>query len=115
MAGLEEGLTGNQGGPLDAVSGMAKKLAGIGAGMAIGGAAMAGTVAGIALDGSSPMSAGGGAAGGGEGGGGNTYQINITVPAGNDNQGLANLVAREIERIESQKAARQRSRLRDTE
>lgn len=115
MAGLEEGLTGSQGGPLDAVSGMAKKLAGIGAGMAIGGAAMAGTVAGIALDGSSPMSAGGGAAGGGEGGGGNTYQISFTVPAGTDNQSLATLVGREIERIESQKAARQRSRLRDTE
>lgn len=107
MAGLEEGLTGGQGGPVDAVSGVAKKLAGIGAGMAIGGAAMAGA----ALDGQTPGSMAGGAAGGG----GNTYQINITAPAGSDSQGIAALVAREIERIESQKAARQRSRLRDTE
>lgn len=46
---------------------------------------------------------------------GNTYHITIQAPAGTDNQGLASLVAREIERIESSKAAQRRSRLRDTE
>lgn len=107
MAGLEQGLTGSEAGPLGAAAGVARKLAGIGAGMAIGGAAMAG----VSLDGRSPVSVGSGA----PSGGGNTYQINITAPAGSDSQGIAALVAREIERIEAQKAARQRSRLRDTE
>lgn len=46
---------------------------------------------------------------------GNTYQITIQAPAGTDNPGLAKLVAEQIERIEADKAARNRSRLRDQE
>lgn len=110
MAGLEEGLTGGEGGPLDAVSGMAKKLAGIGAGMAIGGAAMAG---GVTLDSRSPASAGGADAAGGSGGG-DTYHITIQAPPGSDVKTLEAMVERVLERAESRKAARQRSQLRDT-
>lgn len=109
MAGLEQGLTGSEKGPLGAAAGVAKKLAGIGAGMAIGGAAMAG---GLQLDGRQPVSLG---ASGDSAGGGNTYQITITAAPGTDNAGLAALVGREIERIEANKAARSRSRLRDME
>lgn len=94
MQGLEQGISGNEDGPLSAIGATAKKLAAIGSGVAIG---------------TAPLAAG--AAPGGMGG--NTYQITIHAQSGTDSQGLAALVAREIERIEAGKAAKQRSRLRD--
>lgn len=42
-----------------------------------------------------------------------TYHITISAPPGADNQNLAALVSREIERIEAGKSAQRRSRLRD--
>lgn len=111
MQGLEQGLAGSEGGPLGAVSEMAKKLAGLGAGIVIGGAAMAGD---IPLD-ARPQINPAAMAGAASGGGGNTYQITINAAPGTDTAGLAALVGREIERIEAAKAARGRSRLRDSE
>jgi TP901 family phage tail tape measure protein len=96
MQGFEDGISGNAGGPLGAMGDAARRLASVGAGIAIG---------------TAPIAAGAASAAAG----GNTYQIIINAPAGTDNQGLASLVAREIERIESNKAARSRSRLRDME
>lgn len=96
MDGLAQGLEDNASGPLSALSAATKKLTSIGAGIALGAA---------------PMTAAAG--GGGAPAGGNVYQITITAPAGTDNQGLADLVAREIEKIEDKKQTRQRSRLRD--
>lgn len=109
MEGFEQGLRGGEGGPLKAVGDMARKLAGLGAGVAISGAAMAG---GIALDTRPPLGAAPAAAGAG---GGNTYQIHIHAAPGQDERSIAALVGREIERIEHAKAARARGRLRDAE
>lgn len=108
MAGLEQGLLGGESGPLGAVSSMAKKLAGIGAGVAIGGSAMAGD---IPLDARPPVSAAqsiGSRCG-------DTYHITIQAAPGADAQSLAAEVERVLDRIESRKAAQRRSRLRDTE
>lgn len=110
MQGLEQGLAGSEGGPLGAVSEMAKKLAGLGAGIIIGGTAMAGE---IPLDARPPINPA--AMAGAASGGGNTYQITIHAAPGTDTAGLAALVSREIERIEAANAARGRSRLRDSE
>lgn len=109
MEGFEQGLRGGEGAPLKAVGDMARKLAGLGAGVAISGAAMAG---GIALDTRPPLGAAPAAA---VSGGGNTYQIHIHSAPGQDERAIAALVGREIERIERAKASRARGRLRDTE
>lgn len=108
MQGLEQGLSGGADGPLGSVAATAKKLAGIGAGMTIGGMAMAG----VPFDTGGPVGVGGGGVGAAAG---NTYNLSFTVPPGSDPQSIASLVAREIDRIESQKQSRQRSRLRDSE
>ncbi|MBI2306107.1 MAG: phage tail tape measure protein [Rhodocyclales bacterium] len=107
MQGFEQGLAGGEDGPLKAVGDMARKLAGIGAGVLIGGAAAAGD---LPLDTRPPIGAAAGTSGGSV-----TYQIIINAAPGTDNQNLAALVAREIERIEAKRAAQHRSRLRDSE
>ncbi len=201
MQGFEQGLAGSEDGPLGALSAMAKKLAGIGAGMAIGGVAMAGdvpadaqptvspasiikqlpmpdgvfdaiggmarkvagmgaaamagdspiglpsmadTMKGITLADDGPLSMLSGMArrvaeiGAGVSisdpttqpaitspdrtpapsaapAGGNSYNITINAGPGSDGQNIAALVSREIQRIESQRSAQDRSRLRDRE
>lgn len=107
MAGFAQGMQGGEDEPLQALGAMSRKLAAIGAGIAIGGGAMAGE---IALDTRPPIGPVSNAASGNV-----TYQIVIHASAGTDNQGLAALVAREIERIEARRAAQARSRLRDVE
>ncbi|MBS1191008.1 MAG: phage tail tape measure protein [Rhodocyclaceae bacterium] len=122
MAGLEEGLAGGEDGPLSAVAETAKKIAGIGAGLVIGGTALAND---IAIDTQSPISAlatSGGAntergSGHGEGdvGGGNTFIFNITAAPGMDENALARMVRMEFENIQREQAARRRSRLSDVD
>lgn len=109
MQGFEQGLQGGADGPLSAVGDLAKKLAGIGAGVVLSGAAGA---ADLKLDTRPPLTQAAmmaQAAGGGQ----NVYNINISVAPGTDTQGLAALVAREIERIEARRASQRRSALRD--
>lgn len=112
MQGLQRGLQGGEDGPLSAISATAKKLAAIGAGITLGasGGAFANQTSAVESPVNKPLPAVTASAPGG-----NTYHITIQAPAGIDNQGLASLVAREIERIEAGKAAQRRSRLRDTE
>ncbi|MDP3639271.1 MAG: phage tail tape measure protein, partial [Azonexus sp.] len=112
MQGLERGLQGGEDGPLSAIAATAKKLAAIGAGITLGasGGAFANETSAAESPANRPLPAVTAVAPTG-----NTYHITIQAPAGTDNQGLASLVAREIERIESSKAAQRRSRLRDTE
>lgn len=111
MEGLEQGLLGGQGGPLGAMRDMARRMAAAGAGVMIGGAAMAGELPRIdsrpALSAMSAMASGSGA----------PMIVNITINAapGMNEAALARQVAAELQRIEAGRAARGRSRLRDSE
>ncbi|MDT3735548.1 MAG: phage tail tape measure protein [Denitratisoma sp.] len=111
MEGLEQGLLGGQGGPLGAVRDMARRMAAAGAGVLIGGSAMAGELPRIdtraALSTMGAMASGGGA----------PMIVNITINAapGMNETAIARQVAAELQRIEASRAARGRSRLRDAE
>lgn len=111
MEGLEQGLLGGQGGPLGAMRDMARRMAAAGAGVMIGGAAMAGELPRIdsrpALSAMGAMASGSGA----------PMIVNITINAapGMNEAALARQVAAELQRIEAGRAARGRSRLRDSE
>lgn len=108
MQGLEQGLAGSESGPLKAVGDMAKKLAGIGAGVVIGGTAVAGQ---IPLDTRPPLSAQASA------GGLAPMQVTIQI-YGAPGQGTGD-IRRQVEEalasIEAKRAAQHRSRLRDSE
>ena len=110
MAGLQEGLTDGAGGPLGTVQRMATKLAGIGAGIAIGSTpaiaapvsfdtrpALTGNAAAAAAAPVAPMQ----------------VIINLHPPAGADNEAIARMLRDELRKIENQNAARSRSRLTD--
>lgn len=108
MEGLQQGITGGQGGPLGAVMSMAKKLTAAGAGIAIG--AASGLAGAVTMDTRPPISAmrapvAASAA--------QPIQITVNPAPGMSEQQLAMLVAREVERIQRQQAARGRSRLTD--
>lgn len=107
MAGLENGLLGGKDGPLSAVLSTVKALtaAGAGAGMLIGGAALA-----MPLDTRPPI---GGATAGGMGGAGMTVYITITAAAGSNAQDIAKEVEKAMAQIEARRQAGQRSSLRD--
>lgn len=107
MEGLEEGILGGQGGPLAAIIDTAKRLTAAGAGILIGGAAMAGDLP--RIDTRPAMAASGMPAAGG----GNTYIFQISPSPGMDEQALARMIAAEVQRIDLQRAARSRSRLVD--
>lgn len=110
MEGLQQGIAGSQSGPLGAVMSVAKKLTAAGAGIAIG--AASGLAAAVPMDTRPPISARAPVVASA------TQQpINITINAANgmNEQQLAMLVAREVERIERQRAARARGRLTDQE
>lgn len=109
MAGFEQGITAGAGAPLEAISGLTRKMAALGAGVALSGGAFA---AQGHLDTRPPLSL---AAPAPAMAGGNTYQITINPPPGTSEDRIAALVEQAIQRIESRKAARQRTRLRDTE
>lgn len=103
MQGLEQGITGGQGAPLAAIARMAKQLAGAGAGMMIGTAAIAGGIDHRPPPASSAQ------------GGGYTVINHITIQAGPgmNEKSLAQEVARQIDMIERGRAAQGRSRFGD--
>lgn len=106
MEGLQQGIAGGKNGALGALNKVTKQLTAAGAGMAIGASAMA-----MPIDTRGPLSPAGGA------GGAATMIVQITVnpSPGMDEAALAKLVAAEIQRVQSQAAARGRSRLTDSE
>lgn len=108
MEGLHQGIENGQGGPLGAVMNVAKRLTAAGAGIAIG--AASGLAGAVTMDTRPPISAARPAAAASA-----ASPINITINAapGMNEQQLAQLVAREVERIQRQAAARSRSRLTD--
>ncbi|MCY1539188.1 hypothetical protein D9M68_747610 [compost metagenome] len=110
MAGLEQGLEGNQAGPLGVVSQVAKALAGIGAGMAIGTGQAAGKVA---IDTRPPITAAGSTGAAAPADALGPVEIHIHPPAGTSEQLIARMVADEIRRLEAQRGAQARSRLTD--
>lgn len=109
MAGLQQGLEGSQDGPLGVVARVAKTLAGIGAGMAIGAGQ---AVAGVPIDKRPPISptvaspASTAAAG-------DTYIINVYTQPGDDGDRIGRIVADKLREFERQRGARGRSRLTD--
>jgi len=108
MQGLEKGLAGNQDGPLSAAGNMARKLTGIGAGIAISSAAMAGN---IPLDGRPPIQ------GSSIGGTASPMQVifNIYPAPGQGTDDVQQQVERAMANVEAKRLARARSSLRDRE
>jgi TP901 family phage tail tape measure protein len=110
MAGLEQGLTGNQGGPLGAVANLSKQLTDAGA------FAMGAVAQGITMDNRPPLSAAPvRGAGAGTGAQAAPMIFNIHPAAGMDEQALARLVAAEVAKIQRSAQARNRSSLSDGE
>ncbi|GGY03705.1 phage tail tape measure protein [Paludibacterium paludis] len=109
MEGLHQGIAAGQSGPLGAVMGVAKQLTAAGAGIAIGIASGA-AGAGVPIDRRPPISAQQPAAAPAAPA---PIMINVHPSPGMDVQMLAQLVAREVERIERQNAARGRSKISD--
>ncbi|RIJ85409.1 phage tail protein [Ralstonia solanacearum] len=111
MAGLGEGLTRGQEGPLQAVQTVAARLTSIGAGIAIGTApAVAGPVR---FDTRAPLVGGLGTAAAPAPAAPITIVIN--PPAGSDERLIARLVEDRLRQLENQRAARGRSRFTDTD
>lgn len=110
MEGLQEGIELSGGGPLSAVMKTARQLAAAGAGVMIGGAAMAGDLP--RIDTRAALSTAAATMGAGA-----PMIVNITINAapGMNETALARQVAAELQRIEANRAARGRSRLRDSE
>ncbi|WP_256659457.1 phage tail tape measure protein [Pseudomonas sp. H9] len=110
MAGLEQGLAGNQSGPLGAVTNLSKQLTDAGA-FAIGAGAQ-----GMDIDNRPPLSA---APPAGQNAGASSslppMVFNIHPSAGMDEQALAKLVAAEVAKIQRSNQARSRSALSDGE
>ncbi|BBE51150.1 Chromosome partition protein Smc [Ferriphaselus amnicola] len=109
MLGLEQGIMGGKDGPLGAVAKVSKELAGIGLGIGLSGAAAAQP---ITWDTRPPLSA--------SASGSSVQQtfapvIQVYATPGMNEQQLAQAVARELEKLQRQQAARTRSRLSDTE
>lgn len=107
MQGLSDGLHAARHGPLNAVRTTAKQLAAIGAGVAIGGSAFAGQD--IKWDNRPPINQSQAMASGST----TTNYFTINAAPGMNEQQLAQLVAREIEKLNRQQAANSRSRLTD--
>jgi len=106
MAGLEQGLTNNQQGPLAAVSNMGKQMVEAGA------VGFGNTGGAIAMDNRPPLSAN---ASSGIVVQGDTIEINISATPGTDTDGLRSMLNQLLDERERAKAARIRSRLGDQE
>ncbi|MDD5175763.1 MAG: phage tail tape measure protein [Sterolibacterium sp.] len=111
MEGLEQGILGGKDGPLTALMGISKQLTAAGAGVLIGGTALAGELPRIDTR---PAIAPAGMAAAGNAGG-NTYIFQIYAAPGMDENALAQVVERKIRSLDAQRAARGRSRLTDSE
>lgn len=110
MQGLAIGLGKGEGSPLAQIADTAKRIASAGAvALGIGTAATPALANGITFDDRPAMSAAAPAAPAG----GDVYHITINAGAGTDAQAIAREVQAALARIESQKAARGRSSLRD--
>lgn len=107
MQGLAGGLNRSQGEPLQQVASLGDRMKQVGAGIAMGAAAMP-MVAGAA-----PVVAPGAASVAAGGSGGAVYHINVTVPPGTDAQGIGRMIRQALEDHERSKATRQGSRLSD--
>ncbi|MBP0633300.1 phage tail tape measure protein [Cupriavidus sp. AcVe19-1a] len=110
MAGLEQGLSRGQRGPMNAIARVTQALAGVGAGVAIGTAPAA---AAVKFDTRPPLGAPAAGA---------TYQavapaapitINVYAAPGMDEREVARLVEEKIRQLDAQRGARQRSSLTD--
>ncbi|WP_247319007.1 phage tail tape measure protein [Ralstonia pseudosolanacearum] len=112
MAGLGEGLTRGQEGPLQAVQRVAARMTGIGAGIAIGAAPAIASP--VRFDTRPPLVASSGA-GTAAPAAAAPITIVINPPAGSDERLIARLVEDRLRQIENQRAARGRSRLTDTD
>src|SRR5450830_864883 len=106
MQGLAIGMSRGENEPLQAVSSLARKLAGVGAGIAIGTAGMPA----MAFDTRPALAPGGG---GGVVVQGDTITITIQAAPGMDEQAIARAVEAVLDRREREKAARFRSSLYD--
>jgi hypothetical protein len=109
MQGLAVGLQRSQGDPLDQVGGLAKRLTQLGAGIAIGAAAMPA----LAFDTRPPLAPH--AASAGTVIQGDTITISITAAPGMDEQAIARAVAQALNQRDREKAARIRSSLADND
>jgi hypothetical protein len=107
MQGLAIGLQRSEDAPVAQIGGLAKRLTQLGAGVAIGAAAMPA----LAFDTRPPLASR--AAGAGMVVQGDTIQISITAAPGMDEQAIARAVALALEQRDRQKAARLRSSLSD--
>jgi TP901 family phage tail tape measure protein len=109
MEGFEQGILGGQGGPLAALMDVSKRLtAAAGAGMMIGGAALAGELPAIdTRPAMAPMAAMAGMMAPLQ------VTINIYPTPGQSPEDIGREVARQIQQLDNQRAARQRSRLVD--
>jgi len=108
VQGFEKGILANVDGPLGAISLLSKRLAAIGAGVVISGAAAAGDVA---IDTRPAMS--GHAGSRYSASGGDTFVFHINAAPGMDENALARAVRDEFERRQNTEASRKRARLRD--
>ncbi|MDR6230453.1 TP901 family phage tail tape measure protein [Pseudomonas sp. SORGH_AS199] len=110
MQGLAIGLGKGEGSPLAQIADTAKRIASAGAvALGVGTAATPALANGITFDDRPAMSAAAPAAPAG----GDAYHITINAGAGTDAQAIAREVQAALARIESQKAARSRSSLKD--
>ncbi|MDO3563367.1 phage tail tape measure protein [Ralstonia pseudosolanacearum] len=112
MAGLGEGLTRGQEGPLQAVQRVAARMTGIGAGIAIGAAPAVASP--VRFDTRPPLAASS-VSGTAAPAAAAPITIVINPPAGSDERLIARLVEDRLRQIENQRAARGRSRLTDTD
>ncbi|APF85668.1 phage tail protein [Ralstonia solanacearum] len=112
MAGLGDGLTRGQEGPLQAVQLVAARMTGIGAGIAIGAAPAIASP--VRFDTRPPLAASS-VAGTAAPAAAAPVTIVINPPAGSDERLIARLVEDRLRQIENQRAARGRSRLTDTD
>ncbi len=113
MAGLGEGLTRGQDGPLQAVQTVAARLTSIGAGIAIGAAPAVASP--VRFDTRAPLVGGLGAGTAAAPAPAGTITIVINPPAGSDERLIARLVEDRLRQLEKQRAARGRSRFTDTD
>jgi TP901 family phage tail tape measure protein len=109
MQGLAQGLTGGEGGPLQALTGIGKRLTQAGA-LALSTTVGSGA---IAMDNRPPLSAGSGSQA--VASAAPNVTIHVHPSAGMDEQGLARLVAAEVAKIQQRSHVRARSSLSDQE
>lgn len=110
MAGLEQGIDKGTGGPVGAVAAAAKALTAAGAGILIGGSAMAGDMP--MIDTRAPLGQSAPAA---PAGGGDSITIHVYAAPGMDEQALARMVEMKLREAQDRNQARRRSSLMDQE